>query len=157
MATIELIAEVSGGRVEITTSPFRSDSNLQPVRIVARRGDRTVYGDLAADSRWNGHVDLEDDGRWFVYVEARRGAEDLEAWLPVIVGSDGIESKRTELYATSDTSTSRRLQVVVGAGLIGLCLVIAARVAVATRVATQEGGDVRSDPSSSPSEPGCCD
>lgn len=138
VATIELTAEVSGGRVEITASAIGSDSNLQPVRIVARRGDRTVYGDLAADPRWNGHIDLDDDGRWFVYVEARRGAEDLEAWIPVIVGSDGIESKRTELYATPDVGASRRLQVVVGAGLIGVCLAIAARVAAATRVAAQE-------------------
>ena len=78
----------SDGDLIMVGAEIEADPTIEPLRVVARRGGRSITGPLASSpTGWTGEVDVNETGRWFVYVEARRGGENLEAWIPVIIGT----------------------------------------------------------------------
>jgi len=133
---IELNVEVSGTRVEVVATFEDLQAGIEPVRVVARRAGRELVGPLTGDDfQWFGWVDLDRDGRWFVYVEARQGSDRFEAWLPVTAGADGSTSKQTDLYLVRDASGTGTAQLVTGAVLALVALSVVGRIAVTVRAA----------------------
>lgn len=131
---IELVATVTDRRVTITGSVAEPTAGIEPRRVVARRAGRLVDAPLVeTGGPWTGQVELDEDGRWFVYVEASRGDETLEAWLPVVVGRDDGVSKDTSLYLSSPDDGPTVAQILTGALLFTLSVLIIARVALAVR------------------------
>jgi uncharacterized Zn-binding protein involved in type VI secretion len=134
VTTVTLTAEVTDQRVELTVDLGEIDPEVQPQRLVARRAGRVVEGTLAAgDDIWTGQIQLDESGRWFVYVEASRGDEILEAWLPVDLGGEGVVSKRTELYVVLNAGGTTASQIFVGGVLAVLSLAIVGRIAWTVR------------------------
>ncbi len=135
VADIALSASTSGRLVTVTAESAAPET--EPVRIVARRAGRLLEGSLAADATgaWVGDVQLDRDGRWFIYVEATTGQDRLEAWLPVKVGVnvESVTTKRTALYGASASADSTTAQLLVGAILVALSAAIIARVVVTVR------------------------
>lgn len=134
VAGITLTADVTGDRVRLIATPDGTDSDIEPVRLVARRAGRLVVGELSQDgAAWSGAIELDERGRWFVYAEARRDSERLEAWIPVIAGSDGVATKHTELYIGRDDTGATAGQIAAGIVLLSVALAIVGRLAVAIR------------------------
>jgi hypothetical protein len=70
------------GSLTITAeAPAEACSALSPGRVIARRAGQTVTGALTATGpcRSAGQVQVTATGRWFLYVQPRRGARVLEA------------------------------------------------------------------------------
>ncbi len=88
---------------------------------------------------WGGEVDVDQDGRWFVYVEARHGQQHLEAWIPVIAGSTSTVSKDTALYVGDGDGGVATSQVIVGVLLLSLVAAVLARVAAVVRTTLSVG------------------
>ena len=142
IAAVTLTADVSDARVELTATTDHSD--LQPVRMVARRAGRVTVGPLSGVGNvWSGTVELDERGRWFVYVELRRGTERLEAWLPVIAGSDETVIKQTELYVRRVDNGATVSQVIAGLALALVALAVIGRVAATVRAANSQTNDAR--------------
>jgi hypothetical protein len=134
VTTVTLTAEVTDQRVELTVDLDEMDPEVQPQRVVARRAGRVIEGTLAAgDDIWTGQVQLDESGRWFVYVEASRGDEMIEAWLPVDLADDGVVSRRTELYLVLNAGGTTFSQVFVGGILVVLSLALVGRIAWTVR------------------------
>lgn len=121
----------SGGDTIMIGAEIESDPAIEPLRVVARRGGRSITGPLASSpTGWTGEVDVNETGRWFVYVEARRGGENLEAWIPVIIGTQMEASRTTALYVVADPTDAASSQRLAGAVLlaaVGALLVSTAR------------------------------
>lgn len=137
LTTITLRATVAGDEVIVETFDLDATFDLDPVEIVARRAGRTVSAPLGNGPQgWVGHIELDAEGRWFVYVTARGGELDqdelLEAWIPVEVGSRGVAVKQTTLYRTSDQDTSE-MQFAVGALVVAASFAVTIGVAAAVR------------------------
>ncbi|MEJ7801379.1 MAG: hypothetical protein WKF60_12725, partial [Ilumatobacter sp.] len=136
IAAVTLTADVSDTRVELTAATDDSDQDLEPVRTVARRAGRLTVGPLSeVGNVWSGTVDLDEHGRWFVYVELRRGAERLEAWLPVVAGSNETVTKQTELYVRRPDNGATTNQIIAGLVLVLVALGVIGRVAATVRAA----------------------
>lgn len=76
-------------------------STLAPLQLTARRAGKALRAILEANGqcRFTGELTLLERGRWFVYAELQSGHEQLEAWLPVIVGADtSTFSRHASLY-----------------------------------------------------------
>ncbi len=138
---ITLTAEVTRTHVELTAILDEPHNQVEPVALVARRAGRLLTGSITVGSTsWSGRVDVDRDGRWFVYVEAHRGAEQLEAWLPVTIGSDGITSKQTMLYVPIDDADTTTVQLAVGITLVLVALAVVALVAATVRATAVDPG-----------------
>ena len=76
-----------------------SCNDLTPVRSVARRAGRTKVGVLEGSGRcrYQGTVDADDSGRWFVYVELTEGTRAVELWAP-LDDSETTSTVRRPLY-----------------------------------------------------------
>ena len=143
ISDIELTAEISGTRVEVAATLDGAEAGIEPVRVVARRAGRVLAGPLAGDGiRWSGRVDLDQDGRWFVYVEARRGDDRFEAWLPVTAGAVETTSKQTALYLISDDAGTSTAQLAAGGILTLVALGIVVRIAATVRAGWPSRGAV---------------
>ncbi len=120
VAGIELRAEVVDRVVFVTAKIPEDGANAQPVRVVARRAGRTLDGPLTTSgATWSGQVEVDSDGRWFIYIELSGSSDVLESWLPVIVGEgDQFASKSTVLYRSTPRSRIALSQVLAGAVLI---------------------------------------
>jgi protein-S-isoprenylcysteine O-methyltransferase Ste14 len=106
--------------------------HLRAGRLVARRGGGEVSAPLTlvGPCRVEGSITVSQSGRWFAYVETRDGIHPLEAWIPVVLGSQPAQVERTSsLYRPAELSGSR-LETVSAALLyildLGVLLVIAA-------------------------------
>lgn len=117
---IELRADVIDRVVFVTATIPEVPLDAQAVRVVARRAGRTLEGPLAATgTTWSGQVEVDADGRWFVYVELSVSGDALESWLPVIVGKgDQLASKSTALYRSTPRTGIDLSQVLSGAVLL---------------------------------------
>jgi hypothetical protein len=131
---VTLIAEVTDRAFSIEVV-FAGDGDAgEPVRVVARRAGRTLTGPLAATPNgWSGWVDVDEDGRWFVYVEARRGQQDVEAWMPVVAGSTGTASKETAIYVADADGGVSTAQAIAGIVLLAFTSALFGRIAVVVR------------------------
>lgn len=139
LTTIALRVTVAGDEVTVETYDLDATFDLDPVEIVARRAGRTVSAPLGdGPLGWVGSIELEAEGRWFVYVTARGGGLDqdelLEAWIPVEVGSRSVAVKQTTLYRTRDRDTSA-MQFAVGAILVAASFGVMIWLASAVRAA----------------------
>jgi hypothetical protein len=134
LSAVTLVATVTGDRVDVRVDFDVPAEGMEPERIVARRAGRLVTGPLGADGDdWSGRVDLDDPGRWFVYVEARAGEDRVEAWIPVMAGDDGAVSKSADLYLVVAADGPTGAQVVVGGVLVVLSFAIVVRIAATVR------------------------
>jgi hypothetical protein len=125
---VTLTAARSGHRVDLTvTAADGACTSWEPERIVARRAGRTLTAPLARGEtcRYEGAIEVDDPGRWFVYAEIRVDGELAEAWIPV---DHPWQDKDTDLY-TAPAKTAQRLQI--GAGVVLYAIVIAVMAAVA--------------------------
>ena len=131
---VTLIAEVTD-RVVIVEVVLAGDGDAgEPVRVVARRAGRTLTGPLAATPNgWSGRGDVDRDGRWFVYVEAQRGQQDVEAWIPVTAGSTGTASKETAMYVADADDGVTTAQAIPGLMLLALASGLLGRIAAVVR------------------------
>lgn len=131
---VVLVAEVTGQAIAVEVVLASNERAGEPIRVMARRAGRTLTGPLVATSNgWTGEVDVDEDGRWFVYVEVRRGQQYVEAWIPVVAGADGITSKDTVLYVADIEGGVSASQAMAGVGLLSLVAVLLARVSVVVR------------------------
>lgn len=132
---VTLIAEVTDRVVRVEVVLAGDGDAGEPVRVVARRAGRTLTGPLAATpSGWSGRVDVDQDGRWFVYVEARRGQQDVEAWIPVTAGSSGTASKEAAMYVADADDAVTSAQAIAGLMLLALTAALLGRTAAVVRV-----------------------
>lgn len=85
-------------------------ADILPRAVVGRRAGVTVRMPLRRQSGCDfaGTLQLDDPGRWFVYVEWEHGSDLLESWVPVQIGSasPALRSVR-EVYRPSLQSGSR--------------------------------------------------
>lgn len=147
IAEVTLVAEVTDRVITVEAVLADGTATGEPIRVVARRGGRTLTGPLAATAGgWAGRVDVDQDGRWFVYVEARRGEQHLEAWIPVIAGSPGVGSKDTALYAADTDGGVEAPQMMAGVLLVSVVAALLARIAGEVR-ATLTAADALADTS----------
>jgi len=98
--TAEVALEREGASVEISVEPEQDlCEETDPVAVVARRAGEVVRAPLAdAGCRFQGVVELPDEGRWFIYAEMRREGQALETWLPISVGSGPSEVAEEDRY-----------------------------------------------------------
>jgi hypothetical protein len=85
-AAITFEIDVVDARATIETVVGDDDcARLVPYRIVARRGGDERNATLTSRSTCTarGAIELPRRGRWFVYVQYRRGERRLEAWVPI--------------------------------------------------------------------------
>ena len=142
-----LIAEVTDRAIAVEAVLARDAAAAEPLRVVARRGGRVVTGPLGSTpTGWAGQVNVDQDGRWFVYVEARRGQQHVEAWIPVIAGSTGTASKDTALYVGNGEGGVAGSQVIAGVVLLAFVAALLARIAAVVRT-TLSVGDALADAS----------
>jgi len=140
LLTVVLMVELDGPTVDLRAVGVLAD--FEPVRLVARRAGRVIEGPLSVSgANWAGTVAVDGNGRWFVYVEGRRGDDAVEAWIPIVIGGDVHASRRTSLYLVPGTDGTSRSQVVVGALLATLSVLIMARVVLTVR--SIAGSDTR--------------
>ena len=145
IAEVTLIAKVTDRVIAVEAILARDAAAGEPIRVVARRGGRVLTGPLASTpTGWAGQVDVDQDGRWFVYVEARRGQQHLEAWIPVIAGSTGTTSKDTALYVADEDGGVAAPQVIAGVVLLAFVAALLARLATVVRT-TLSVGDALAD------------
>lgn len=134
---VVLIVDVTDASVDVTVIPETSFADVHPVRVVARRAGRVVEGRLGADGhKWVGRLTVDEDGRWFVYVEGRRGDDDLEAWLPVVVGEDTAK-KKTALYIPAASGGTPAAQAGAGVVLLAVAALLLGRVALTVRATSR--------------------
>lgn len=96
---------------------------LAATRTLARRSGVTLSGPLAVQARddrcvLTGQVRGLSAGRWFVYTEARRGEQRLEAWLPTAPAGSVTEVR--PLYAPR-VAPSGWWRTTAGTLLVGVC------------------------------------
>ena len=91
-----------------------SCNELIPERSVARRAGITNVGVLEASGRceFQGTVDADVTGRWFVYVELAQGARAVELWAP-LDNSAASSTVRRPLYEPP-VRPSRDIQLLAG-------------------------------------------
>lgn len=114
----------------------RAAPTLRPRALAARRGGTTRRAPLAsvAPGRFEGRVELDEPGRWFVYVELRDGSgTPLEAWLPVEAeGAETVRDPARFLYEAQRQDSSA-VQWLAGALLYGLVAAFLAAVTLLVR------------------------
>ncbi|MGQ0832678.1 MAG: hypothetical protein ACT4OV_13475 [Microthrixaceae bacterium] len=95
---------------------------LRPKRVVARRAGVTNVGvlDTAGRCRYEGIVDADDTGRWFVYVELTAGTRAVELWAP-LDDSAATSTVRRPLYEPP-ARPSGDVQVLAGLVIYALIL-----------------------------------
>jgi len=131
--TISATVDLRGGRCD----------ELAPLHVTARRGGMEVRGPLVVRGcRATGTLRVRERGRWFVYVELRRRAGPVEAWLPIVV--DGTprrvaDARRFAYVPQREEGASAKVAggvalYAVMVGLVGLCFREVRRV-TATRAA----------------------
>ena len=99
-----------------------SCEELTPVRSVARRAGLAKPGVLEGGGRcrYQGTVDADDSGRWFVYVELTEGTRAVELWAP-LDDNEAASTVRRPLYEPPDRP-SRDIQLLAGLGIYALIL-----------------------------------
>jgi hypothetical protein len=112
ITSVTIRATVIGNEVVIEARDLDSGLDLQPKQIVARRAGRTLYSPLSSTTQgWAGRIELDREGRWFVYVTALvDDAADgslLEAWIPVIAGTEQVDTKHTMMYRPAGERSSQ--------------------------------------------------
>jgi hypothetical protein len=133
--------------LEITTIDRTIRLELQPpnrvelaeARIIARRAGRVFEAHLIAEGdRWFGEVEVDEFGRWFVYLAAADVDGRVEAWAPVVVEDDRrtSASRQSIMYRPTDSVTTRT-QVAAGLVLTIATTTILAAIAAATRRASR--------------------
>lgn len=137
VADVELsITSQGDGELSVRMDVPGECSDLTPTDIVARRAGTTVHGPLHAVGAcsFEGAVEVEDRGRWFVYVEMSHEGEPVESWLPIYPDQQQSVTRTRELYLPPSTDpTGRTGQVVFGAliyvlgAALLMCGVVAAR------------------------------
>lgn len=131
ITSVTIRAAVTGNEVVIEAHDLDSRFDLQPKEIVARRAGRTLHAPLSSTTQgWAGQIELDREGRWFVYVTAlvNDAADDaasgslLEAWIPVIAGTEQVETKHTMMYRPAGERSSQwqiAAGVLIGAASLG--------------------------------------
>ena len=122
MVAFDLVIEgrqAGATEFELTAEVALDDcSGIAARRTVARRGGRTETGSLRPDGacRWIGEVTVDENGRWFVYLELDRGATTLESWFPISTQSDRASGSRP-LYVPPPDEGGRVLRAGAGSAL----------------------------------------
>lgn len=140
---VHLVATSDGLEAEVRAHVLEPEAcvELSPVRLVARRAGETLAAPLRKTSacRLDGRIGLPEPGRWFVYLELKDGSgRPLEAWLPVLAGTDRETSQRvTPLYRPNTRPTSWA-KVLAG----GFLYLVAGGLLAATLVAFRRRGRI---------------
>ena len=139
--TVDLTVTTRGDGVALVSAWGAPD--LEARAVTARRGGVTRRAPLSsvAPGRFEGAIELDDPGRWFVYVELSAPSGDaLEAWLPVEAeGTATVRDPERFLYEVERQPSS---VVKWGAGGLLYALVAAFLTAVTVlvrRVAARPG------------------
>ncbi len=95
-------------RLDVNLAGSRHCSDIEPSRIVARRGGELVTGSLRGVTRcrFAGAVELPDRGRWFVYAEFDHNGQAVEAWLPLHAGDPEQVSGTRSVYIPPASGSS---------------------------------------------------
>lgn len=142
IADVTLVAEVADRVVTVEAILVSDAAVREPVRIVARRGGRILTGPLVSTpTGWAGEVRVDQDGRWFIYVEARRERGHVEAWVPVIAGSTATVSKATALYVRDGDGAVATSQVFAGVFLFVLVAALIGRTSAVVRTTLRGSRD----------------
>ena len=97
--TMRLDARVAGRTITLDARP-RSGCEVEGAQLVARRAGDTHRARLdRTGCRFSGALEVDEDGRWFVYAELDRGGDTVESWLPVKVGERGGRFLEERRYA----------------------------------------------------------
>ena len=122
--TLDLRVETRDGIARLTARTS-SGEDLQPIRLIARRGGVTHRGQLLERSAgvFAGRVELGERGRWFVYANLRERDGDLvEAWLPVDgSGTQTVSEPHRFTYVVEPEGASS-VQWIAGLALYGLVI-----------------------------------
>ena len=128
--SFDLRARVDGDVVRIAGRPDL-DGDAVPLGVTARRAGVVRRGPLERRrGSLVGRVALDQDGRWFVYLDVREGERTVETWLPVKVGESQKsfrEPTRFAYYVERGSSSA----VKVAAGVAIYAVIVALLIAIA--------------------------
>jgi hypothetical protein len=133
--TFDFAAELSGYTLAVSAHRDGGDCpQLVPTELVARRAGDVSAGELVRTGcELQGRVELPDEGRWFVYVDAHKGGETVESWIPVKVEEGETRFVESDRFAyVADREPATTLKWIAGTVMYGL--VIAFLVAMVTLV-----------------------
>ncbi|MCC3316750.1 MULTISPECIES: hypothetical protein [Nocardia] len=111
------------GHLSLTVAPIGSCDGTSASSIVARRAGRVVTAPLRASGpcSYDGSVQVDGAGRWFVYAELHRRAGDVEVWLPLPADRSSMVSEVRDLYRPAgSTASTRTIEIVSGTAIYAL-------------------------------------
>jgi hypothetical protein len=133
VAPVELYALRDGNRIELVAAGMPGQCfDWEPRQVVARRAGTTLTAPLDRVDRgctFQGVIEVDDPGRWFVYAEVDVAGTRTESWIPA---DDPHQVKESVLYPKPPSATPLG-QVLAGALLYVLVVAILAAVTVAYR------------------------
>ncbi len=142
---MRLVASAEGRMVSVSATALDGPrcSRAQSAELIARRAGEEFRARLRqAGCRFTGRVVVNDDGRWFLYVDRAQGGRRIESWLQFKVGQgDGrVVEPRRYAYVPTESSGSAAKWVAGGllyAAVLGL---LAAVIALVRREGAQVAG-----------------
>jgi hypothetical protein len=149
--TLDIAAQLSGRSLTVVARRDQGDcAQLTPVGIVARRAGRVERSALRRSGcEFRGVMQLSDEGRWFIYLDARKHGETVESWIPVKVdeAQHRFTARRRFAYvADRKPATAPKW----AAGGVMYALVIAFLVAIVSLVRSASAEHMRSGGSGPP-------
>lgn len=115
--------------LSLRVAPVGSCGGMRAGSIVARRAGRVVTAPLqtSGSCSYAGSVQVDGAGRWFVYAELHRGAEDVEVWLPLPADRPTTVSEVRDLYRPAGpTASTRTMEIAAGAAIYAVAATLMA-------------------------------
>ena len=84
---VSLEVSVEQERVQLNGRVTARCDEYSAHRIVARRAGRAIRAPMRGDAcGFSGELEVDEQGRWFVYAQLRKGDDLVESWLPIDAG-----------------------------------------------------------------------
>lgn len=119
-------ATLDGAELAVSAHRNQLDcAELSPAGLVGRRAGEVERGSLTRmGCQLRGAVRLPSEGRWFVYLDARKNGEMVESWIPVKVGEGLSRFAARERFAyIADRKPATALKVAIGTVMYALAVV----------------------------------
>jgi hypothetical protein len=123
---------------------------LVPEQLVARRAGAVEHGALRrAGCLFAGTIRLPAEGRWFVYLDARKRGQTVESWIPVKVDEGESPFRSADRFAyIADRKPATVLKWAIGIVMYGLTLAFVVAMVILVGRAARRPRAARFGPSS---------
>lgn len=121
IAPVRFVASSDGrGAVVVRVVAREHCPDLVPRRVVARRAGMEVSASLNSlgECSFQGEVEVDPSGRWFVYAEFEHESAITEAWLPIDSSELSAADEARPLYRADASNARRSPTQVLWGGLI---------------------------------------